>query len=87
LGPNKTFVVLIGNADPKFAAVPYALLNMVSKKLSIVMFQALRKKCKLEGTEYEKRIQNNPAVYGEIQRILKEYFSNQDEEKKEEKSK
>eukprot|EP01114_Cavostelium_apophysatum_P016047 TRINITY_DN4501_c0_g1_i1.p1 TRINITY_DN4501_c0_g1~~TRINITY_DN4501_c0_g1_i1.p1 ORF type:complete len:333 (-),score=43.80 TRINITY_DN4501_c0_g1_i1:115-1113(-) len=72
---NRTKVIMLANADPKLAYLPYSLLNMVTKQLAHLMFSLYRKQsAKMEGTIYEQRIKENSQIYGEIKERLDQYF-------------
>ena len=66
-------VKAIFNFDPHLAVVPYSMLNMVSRKFCFFFIKFMRSNVKrFIGPEYRRIIQDNWAVYGEIQRRLKE---------------
>eukprot|EP01119_Soliformovum_irregulare_P020904 TRINITY_DN6840_c0_g1_i1.p1 TRINITY_DN6840_c0_g1~~TRINITY_DN6840_c0_g1_i1.p1 ORF type:complete len:148 (-),score=38.58 TRINITY_DN6840_c0_g1_i1:69-512(-) len=76
---NKTRVILLANADPKLAMVPYSLLNLVTKNLAHFAFSTFAHKAEnLEGTEFQDRIDANPDMYGEVKARLDEYFKMKD---------
>eukprot|EP00744_Colponema_vietnamica_P018649 GILI01026326.1.p1 GENE.GILI01026326.1~~GILI01026326.1.p1 ORF type:complete len:336 (-),score=-1.56 GILI01026326.1:105-1112(-) len=65
------FVQAIFNADPQLAVVPYFLLNFAQKHICH-MFLTLseRQAKKVPESEWERRIQENDWVYGELTRRL-----------------
>lgn len=69
-----TLVTVVFNTDPKLTLVPYWLLNMISSKFCHYILMIMRTKAAAEfaGSEFEKRVQTNRRVYGEIERRLKE---------------
>jgi len=76
ISTTRTHVTMLSNVDPKLGLVPYWILNFVTHQLSYQFFQMLRKNSmKMEGTEYEKRIQDQPKVYGELKDRLFLYFN------------
>jgi len=76
ISATATKVIMLANVDPKMSYIPYTFLNLATKQLAHLMFQMLRRQCqKISGSEYEKRIKENPQVYSEIQQRLQLYFS------------
>jgi len=76
ISENETSVIMMANADPKFSYVPYALLNLVTKHLAFKMFSRLETQAQsiTEGSEYDQKMKENPELYGEIEKRLKDFF-------------
>ncbi len=72
---NQTYVSLIASCDPQFSYIPGWFMNMVQHQLSYLVMHKLRDvAANIPGSEYEKRIEENVTVYGDIRERLEKHF-------------
>lgn len=73
---KKTRLVVIAHSDPQLAIVPYWLVNCVTRQFAYKIFERMEKLAKnVPGSEYEKRINENTALYGFVRERVQQIFS------------
>ena len=76
LSPTKSKVIIQMRIELFLTIIPQWLIDWGTKKVFHVAFQILKEKAQdLKGTEHEKKIESNQAVYGHIRAIIDGYFS------------
>lgn len=77
ISANETYVCLIGSCDPKFSYIPGWFMNSITHHMSHLILRTLRKLASnMASSEYERRIKENKAIYGDIMTRLEKYFKN-----------
>ncbi|KAF0982087.1 hypothetical protein FDP41_011948 [Naegleria fowleri] len=75
ISPEETYVQIVGSVDPKLSYVPYWFINMVTDNASYLSMSKLRNvSAKVPHSEYQKRIDVNDAIYGDIKRRLESHL-------------
>lgn len=89
ISPTKTRVIVLANADPKLAVIPFWLFNFCTKQFSPLLFSMLRKYSKELTKEYLEAVESKPGtklsqmtfflthcveVYKEVRERLENYF-------------
>mmetsp|Transcript_19528 Transcript_19528/g.35709 ORF Transcript_19528/g.35709 Transcript_19528/m.35709 type:complete len:282 (-) Transcript_19528:1212-2057(-) len=63
-GPEETHLSLIVRSDPKIAMLPKFLINFATKHVMYYLMDTIREKVKnYAGSEYERRVMQNPQYY------------------------
>jgi hypothetical protein len=63
-GPEDTHLSLIVRSDPKIAMMPQFLINFATKHVMYYLMDTIREKVKnYSGSEYERRVKQNPDYY------------------------
>ncbi|KAG2370642.1 hypothetical protein C9374_014726 [Naegleria lovaniensis] len=74
ISPEETYVQIVGSIDPKLSYVPYWFINMVTDHASYLSMLKLRNvSAKVPDSEYQKRIDTNDTIYGDIKRRLESH--------------
>jgi hypothetical protein len=69
MSPTKTRVIVLANADPKLAVVPFWLFNFCTKQFSPLLFSLLRQYSKELTKEYLEAVESKPGIVASEARI------------------
>lgn len=73
-GPEDTHLSLIVRSDPKIAMLPQFLINFATKHVMYYMMDTIREKVRnYPGSEYERRVRQNPEYYASFHSKLSDF--------------